>query len=427
MNIRSITYFCNPGWPLDFEALRQGGDFLAAARLAFEAAGYPVQTARLATVPFPRLIPARRQPGGTRLAPQTEDDSAVQEQLVALAGTLGELATTLGFDYVSLGPALPQVPGSYAAIPAALAAAQNVFLGGLLTDTRGRISLPAVRMCAGVIREAAGLSPDGFANLRFAALANVPAGSPFFPAAYHGRGGPSFAIATEAADLAVEAFTGAGSLEAARSSLVAAMERNGRTLAALGGDLAQAQALRFGGIDFSLAPFPEEQRSLGAAFERLGVPAVGLHGSLAAAAFLAEAMDRARFPRAGFSGLMLPVLEDAVLARRAAEGVLTVKDLLLYSAMCGTGLDTLPLPGEITGEELAPILLDLAALACRLDKPLTARLMPIPGKRAGDPTGFDFAYFANSRVMAVDAQPLGSLLAGDEAFELIPLSRRRRG
>jgi hypothetical protein len=74
--------------------------------------------------------------------------------------------------------------------------------------------------------------------------------------------------------------------------------------------------------------------------------------------------------------------------------------------VCGTGLDTVPLPGDVSEEELAGILLDVAALALRLDKPLTARLMPIPGAQAGDLTEFDFAYFANGRVL--DVKGLGS-------------------
>ena len=116
----------------------------------------------------------------------------------------------------------------------------------------------------------------------------------------------------------------------------------------------------------------------------------------------------------------MPVLEDPILAQRAAEGALTVKDLLVYAAVCGTGLDTVPLPGNTTAEAIAAVLLDLAALALRLGKPLTARLMPIPGKVSGDPTGFEFAYFANSRVMAANAKPLGRFLAGDEIFHLQP-------
>jgi uncharacterized protein (UPF0210 family) len=413
---------------LNRQRLRQAGDFIASARPAFEASSYPVQTTRLASVPFPRLLrllPVLRQQKSP-LADPAQAKSAARQQLVALARALSGEAASLGFDYVSLGPALPHIPESYAVIPDALAVSPQVLLGGMLTDAAGCISLPAVRLCAGVIHQAAQISPDGFANLRFAALANVPAGAPFFPAAYHASRSAVFALATEAAGLAVEALTDAATLEAARGALVSAIESHAQALVSTAHELADKHAVRFGGIDFSLAPFPDEQRSLGTAFERLGVPAVGLHGSLAAAAFLADAIDLARFPRAGFSGLMLPVLEDAVLAPRASEGVLSVKDLLLFSAVCGAGLDTLPLPGDVSIEALSAVLLDVAALACRLDKPLTARLMPIPGKRIGDSTGFDFAYFANSRVMALDALPLQGLLAGDETVALIPRFARRR-
>jgi hypothetical protein len=63
-------------------------------------------------------------------------------------------------------------------------------------------------------------------------------------------------------------------------------------------------------------------------------------------------------------------------------------------------------------------------LAQRLDKPLTARLMPVPGKAAGEETGFNFAFFANSRVMALEAQPLDHLLAGNETIAMRPRQLR---
>ncbi len=153
--------------------------------------------------------------------------------------------------------------------------------------------------------------------------------------------------------------------------------------------------------------------------ERLGVPQLGLNGSLAAAAFVADTLDRGRWKRAGFNGLMLPVLEDSILAARSQDS-LTLKDLLLYSAVCGTGLDTVPLPGDASPEQLSAVLLDLAALSVRLDKPLTARLMPVPGKKAGDPTSFDFSFFANGYIMALPAAPLQGLLASSETFSLKP-------
>lgn len=400
MKIRSITYFCNPRYPLDEHAIRAAAEFFATARAAFEAGGYEVQSTRLATVPFPELL---RSIGDTRGLPK-------------LAQQLERLIGEAGIPYASLGPALPDLPESYRGIPEALASTQNIFFSGIMADKRRGIDLAAVRLCARVIADAAPLDPNGFANLRFAALANVSSGSPFFPAAYHEGRKPAFAIATEAADLAVEAFTGAVSIEEARNALVAAIEKHGQALAQVAN--AHLAGVKFLGVDFSLAPFPEESLSLATAFERLGVRAIGLHGSLAAAAIITESIDRARFPRTGFSGLMMPVLEDATLARRAAEGTLSVKDVLLYSAVCGTGLDTIPLPGDTTADQLVPLLLDLCALALRLDKPLTARLMPVPGKRAGEPTTFDFGFFTNSMVMSLESQPLSGALGHDQVFEL---------
>ena len=115
---------------------------------------------------------------------------------------------------------------------------------------------------------------------------------------------------------------------------------------------------------------------------------------------------------------MLPMLEDTVLAQRGKEETLKINDLLLYSAVCGTGLDTLPLPGEVSQEQIFAILLDLATLAQRLNKPLTARLMPIPGKSSGEMTEFDFEYFANSKILRLDSKPLTGLLIGDDPYKL---------
>jgi uncharacterized protein (UPF0210 family) len=404
MKIRSITCFIDPGNPPNGQIISQAGTFAVKARRSFESAGFVVQTTRLATVPFPSLV-------------------VNSQELLPLAHNLEALASTAGFEYISMGPALPEFPWSYAVIPDALAQTKNVFFSGSMTTSQKEISLPSVRLCAQVIHDAAPISADGFANLRFAALANVPAGSPFFPAAYHLPGKPAFALATEAADLAVEAFSGASSLQEARQRLVDSIRGCAEDLEKIAKPLAEQYNLEFKGIDFSLAPFPDQSCSIGEAMERLGVPAVGQYGSLAASALIAESVDQASFSRVGFSGLFLPVLEDAILARRAAEGSLTVKDLLLYSAVCGTGLDTVPLPGDASTPALESVLLDVAALACRLDKPLTARLMPIPGLIAGDATGFDFAYFANSRVMSLEAAPLSGLLAGDDVFPLKPRVR----
>lgn len=397
MFIRSITTFTNPT-PAN---LSTAGKFNRAARAAYTDAGFEVQTTRLATPPFPVLTPA--------------------SGLVSLARSIEAAASAEGFAYVALGPASPDDWPSYAAIPAALAATTSIFITGHLTTPSHQVSLLAARACAGVIHQAASITPDGFANLRFAALANVPPGTPFFPAAYHAGDRPAFALALESADLAVTAFSQAlagDNLAEARQAFQTVIETQAARLEEVAHRLEKEYGFHFGGLDFTLAPYPEASRSTGAAMENIGAPAVGLPGSLAAAAILAETLDRARFQRAGFNGLMLPVLEDAILAQRAAEGILTINELLLYSTVCGTGLDCIPLPGDVTPAQLQAVLVDVAALALRHDKPLTARLMPVPGKEAGDLTHFNFGYFANSRIMALPARSLTGFLAGDETFEI---------
>lgn len=400
MRIRSITCFAHPRWPVSELVLQKAGIFARQAEHAFAAAGFPVQSLRLAAPPF-----------ATFLQPHDYAKAVTQIEI---------LTHSEGFEYLALGPALPEIPESYPVIPELLAKAGSLFLSGHLTTPQGEISLPAVRACAEIIHRTATLEANGFANLRFAALANVPPWAPFFPAAYHQGKAPAFALALEAADLAVSAFTQATSLAEARQNLIARVEAQAQALEEVAQGLADVYQVTFKGLDFTLAPFPEPDKSIGNALEHLGLPTIGGSGSLTAAAFLTDTLDRASYQRAGFNGLMLPLLEDSNLAQRAAEGALSITDLLLYSAVCGTGLDTLPLPGDASIEQIYAVLLDLAALSLRLDKPLTARLMPIPGKQAGDQTDFEFEYFANSKVLALPAEPLTGLLAGEETFSIRP-------
>lgn len=400
MKIRSITCFYDPRQSNDLKAVTR---LAATARQQYQRAGIDVQTIRLATIPFGLLL-----------------EEYSESEAVALAKRFEGEARQAGFDYLSLGPALPELYELYAYIPAILRATRIVFVAGSMASAEDGVFLPAVRACGEVISATAQITPEGFANLRFAALACVPPHVPFFPAAYHTEGDPVFALAIEAADDALDAFSSAASLADARRMLLDDLEGKAEKLEQIGRGLEKESGISFAGCDFSLAPNPAAWCSLGAALERLGVSALGRSGSLAAAAFLADTLDRGAWLRTGYNGLMLPVLEDSTLGQRAMEGILTVRDLLQYSAVCGTGLDTVPLPGDASAVDISALLLDLSALAVRLGKPLTARLMPVPGKRAGDMTAFEFDYFANSRVMALPVSGVQGLLAGDETMQIQP-------
>ena len=397
MDIRSITLFCEAGTaPSDCVA------FLAAARAAFP---LRVQSTRLGAPPFPAWLPRDRAAGAAA-------------EFVA-----GWRAA--GVDYVSLGPArLEHDPVWLDFIPDLLTAAEGVFAAAEIASPDGRIDVGRCQAVAQLIRRVSVIHPDGFGNLFLGALAGCGPGHPFLPASYHGGGPAHFAVAVEAADVALAAIRGAATLDEARTRLVAGIEDAAAAIVPVAERLAAEYGLRFSGIDFSPAPYPAEAKSLGAALEALGAR-LGGPGGLFAAAFITEAIDRARFPHTGFCGLMLPVLEDTMLARRAAAGELALNDLLLYSAVCGVGLDTIPLPGDVSEATLTGILLDTAALSARLRKPLVARLMPLPGLVAGDATAFDFEYFAAGRVMAIRGAELSGPLAQPGALEIRPYRRVR--
>ena len=137
-----------------------------------------------------------------------------------------------------------------------------------------------------------------------------------------------------------------------------------------------------------------------AAIETLtGVP-FGSASTLSACAAITDVIKNLSVKTCGYSGLMLPIMEDPVLARRAAEGRYTLAELLLYSSVCGTGLDVVPIPGDTPVATVTALLSDVAALANKYQKPLSARLFPAPGKQVGDTVSFDNPHLTDAMVMA---------------------------
>ena len=133
----------------------------------------------------------------------------------------------------------------------------------------------------------------------------------------------------------------------------------------------------------------------------LGAP-FGSAATLNACATLTAAIKSLSVKLCGYSGLMLPVLEDPVLAQRASEQRFTVRDLLLYSSVCGTGLDVVPVPASTSEVTLTGLILDVAALSSRLRKPLSVRLLLVPGKEAGEVATFDSPLLTPCKVMKID-------------------------
>jgi uncharacterized protein (UPF0210 family) len=153
---------------------------------------------------------------------------------------------------------------------------------------------------------------------------------------------------------------------------------------------------KYQGID--LTPEPLKEISIGGAMESLLHGEIGSPGSLSVAYTITTAVKKVSVQQVGYSGLMLPVLEDSVLAKRWEAGAVGRDSLMSYSSVCSTGLDAIPLPGDISQHELESIIGDMASLAVKWHKPLSARLLPVAGKKAGDMTEFSSPYLANIRI-----------------------------
>ncbi|GAC1308862.1 MAG: PFL family protein [Ktedonobacteraceae bacterium] len=387
--IRTITLGIAEAHPIKPEVIEQAAVTLRDASARYSGAGYEVQTVRISTRP---------------VFDDLGDWSSAD--LLDYAQQLQRVLDDADLGFCSLGTAQashPNFPLQRIDLVADLLASTSALNATvqLATPAYG-LNAAAALPTAHVMQRLARETEEGFGNFRFAMLACVEAGSPFFPSAYH-DGPANLSIGLQGAGIVAETVRTllAGKVgpvdllqltEAVKSTLLG----EARPVVELAQQVASTHELLFGGIDLSPAPLGED--SIAAAMELCGYGPIGTPGTLAVAAALTESLKHTGLLTCGYCGLMLPVLEDAVLGRRWEEGGVNAHQLLLYSAVCGTGLDTLPLPGDIAAKEIAHLLIDVATLALRLNKPLSARLFPVPGKHAGDRTTFTSPYLTNTLV-----------------------------
>jgi uncharacterized protein (UPF0210 family) len=276
-----------------------------------------------------------------------------------------------------------------------LASTEIVSCSATVATSRGGIDHSAISAASRTVLKIAEKTAHGVGNFRFAAIANCPPDIPFFPASYH-RGRACFMIALEASDLLVEAFSSAHGFTGARKNLEVILEREYKKVENVATRIEKQGRVLFRGLDLSPAPSIVSGESIVLAFDRMGYGAFGGPGTLAVAGMITEVLRSVSVRQCGFSGLMLPVMEDFGLAQRIGD--MSVDSLLVYSAVCGTGLDCLPLPCDIPADKIQNLLLDVSMLALRLGKPLMARLLPIPGRHTGEMTNIDSPYLINCTI-----------------------------
>ena len=134
----------------------------------------------------------------------------------------------------------------------------------------------------------------------------------------------------------------------------------------------------------------------------MGVEYFGASGTVEASSLLTKVFKSVQgVDLVGFSGLMLALTEDVGLAEGTKKKNFDIRSLLTFSAVCGIGLDTVPIPGNTSVNKISALMRDTGTMAYRLNKPLTVRLFPIPDLNAGDYTAFESDDLCNCAVLSV--------------------------
>ncbi len=383
--IRAITAFINLDPQNNAQQIAEAVKTLKYAKTVFESRGYEVQTIRISTQPFPLY---------------TKGMSA--EAALDFFRRYDALAEKEGFD-ASIGPAMLNAdsPASEAELIPEIIRSTKILNASVVVAGDDGVRWPAIGAAARVMKALAEGTEHSQGNFRFSAIAMVPPLTPFYPGSYNVGFGRQFGIALQSANVVAAAFRDAPDLETARRKLTDSLGKHAFAIQFLAERIDRDMGWTYAGID--LSPAPLKDVSIGEAIENLTEEPFGSSGTLTAAATITAGLKAIGVKQSGYSGLMLPILEDGRLAQRWSEGRVTLDALLSYSAVCGTGLDTVPLPGDISEQQLALIIGDMASLAFKWRKPLSARLLPVAGKSAGERSEFDDPFLVNAVL-----QPLSS-------------------
>ncbi len=342
-------------------------------------------------------------------------------QLVQVAQTLNDAAVAVNVDFVGGFSALVEkgmTKGDQAlieAIPEALTTTDRVCASVNVATSRAGINMDAVWLMGQAIKKAAALTADkdGLACAKLCVFANIPQDIPFMAGAYLGVGeadavinvgvsGPG--VVKSAIDRALNANP---DLTLGRIATIIKQTAFKVTSIGelIGREVARNLKIPFGVCDLSLAPTPNVGDSVGEIFQSLGLLSIGVPGTTAALALLNDAVKKggafASSHVGGMSGAFIPVSEDLNISEAARTGHLSLEKLEAITSVCSVGLDMVALPGDTSAETIAAVIADEMAIGVMNKKTTACRLIPVPGKKAGDSAYFG-GLLGQSTIMAVN-------------------------
>ncbi len=349
-----------------------------------------------------------------------------QNDYAPIAKAMDRAAETLGIDFIGGFSALVHkgaTPADNAlmdSIPEALAATRFVCSSLNIGTTRAGINMDAVRRVGQIIKQLAEATADadGFGAAKLVAFCNAVEDNPFMAGAFHGVG--------EADCVINVGVSGPGVVKSALARVqgepfdvvAETIKKTAFRVTRMGQLVAQEASRRlnvpFGIVDLSLAPTPAVGDSVAHILTEMGLEYAGAPGSTAALALLNDAVKKggvmASSHVGGLSGAFIPVSEDAGMIEAAAIGALTLEKLEAMTAVCSVGLDMIAVPGDTPAATISGILADEAAIGMINNKTTAIRIIPAPGKKAGEFVEFG-GLFGRAPVMPVNAYSCEAFIA----------------
>jgi uncharacterized protein (UPF0210 family) len=341
---------------------------------------------------------------------------------ITIAHALEEAAAEVGVDL--LGGYSADVSNGFAcgdrelitSIPQALCETQKVCSSINVGTTKHGINMDAVILMGETVKALAEKSAaqDGFAAAKFVVFTNQPGDNPFMAGAIHGLdqhdivinvgvSGPGV-IARAVERKIANSKPGNLGLQDLAEEVKETTFRITRCGELIGRQVAQQLNIPFGVVDLSLAPTPNIGDSVGEILEILGVDSVGAPGTTAILAMLNDAVKKggvfASQSVGGLSGAFIPVCEDHVLAEAVASGALSMEKLEAMTSVCSVGLDMIAIPGSTDAATISAIIADEMAIGMINSKTTAVRVIPVPGKEAGDFVAFG-GLFGESAIMPI--------------------------
>ena len=395
--IRTVTLFLSlkkdkNTWETTLQTAKQEFDLLVPA---LQQKGYTVQSIRIVSNPFGEYLDL------TDMETAKADLAYLKQLLLQLNDSglrirfaIGEAKTAREIEM------LPELIADYGDLCNACINVEP--------DQNGFLDNNLLIQAAQTVKKIAKVTARGEGNFNFTVNFNCKPFIPYFPAGYHRSELPnSFVIGFETPDLLVSVLKNIPKaehnvfFEQCYQAMSQALQYHVDQVLEAVQSVQNSVHFQFAGIDSSAAP-SKNCASMTEVYELLGVPFFGASGTVEASSLLTKVFKSVKnVPLVGFSGLMLAVVEDTGLAQGTEKSQYDIRALLTYSAVCGIGLDTVPIPDNTTVEQIAALMRDTGTMAFRLNKPLTVRLFPIPQRQAGEMTYFESDDLCNSRILAV--------------------------